>query len=522
MLKRVLEWDGVDLGVTSDLRGLLPAEADYSRSGSLAVTARPGMAPQIDSVSLNVLDIPLVVALAPDASMTTGVFSETVRALFPVGKRATLRGVAWDGITVVDIDCVVSRAGQRSRRWVFDIVLTTDAAAAVGPSATSGTGPTSISNTGSQPIAPIINLTTSTHVTYRSTTVTGAGSGGGLIAYPLRISTGNVLSGANKVYVFVSGVSVPIRVIDGGSDYVYVLVDTASDGTTATQLDIYYGSNLPDNPLVNTLQEGGADMTGPFSDTSWSWDSFGSVLSNPARCGSWRAAQFGNHSPASNSTYRVTVSGTTAICEIGAQGQFDNSADSIVLVVGSQAGNSNALANLSRITANLDGTNAQAFIRYRTAGSSTWQQAWSTRSNAGVTTAVDLDAAVEIAVGIENDGATNDPATLTIDINGITNTTLAIANNPSVSLATAANADYYNGTYQIGDYILTLTNVICPDGTLTIDCGARTISSSASGPIYGEFSFSDPDEWALLQPGANTITDGLSATDTITYRTAHG
>jgi len=173
----------------------------------------------------------------------------------------------------------------------------------------------------------------------------------------------------------------------------------------------------------------------------------------------------------------------------------------------------------------MGGAYTQAYVRGRLANTDRWTSGWSTRANGTVTTAATVSGqAIALAVGIENDGATADPATLVID-NTASPTSLSVDNaSPTVTVGAAANVDFYTGTLTVGAYVLTFANCFAPDGTLTIDCQNKTISSSVAGAIYNLPSFSDPAVWAALEPGSNSVTDGLTATaaDTWTWRDGYG
>ena len=187
-----------------------------------------------------------------------------------------------------------------------------------------------------------------------------------------------------------------------------------------------------------------------------------------------------------------------------------------------------SIDDLSRVTAALDGTNAQAYVRARYPNSERWTDLWMTRSNATVTTDINgTDGAIAFAIGIENDGTTNDSATLTVTDytgggSGPTEFAILASQDATVTVGAAANVDYFTGTYVIGSYTATFADCFCPDATLTIDAATKSITSSGAGAIYNAPKFSDSATWFALEPGSNTVTDSLTATaaDTITHRDA--
>lgn len=350
----------------------------------------------------------------------------------------------------------------------------------------------------------------------------GGGTGGSVIlasAYDAGVAT--ALSGlsASNFAVFVQSVPVPFYVMNTGlATYVWTLVDTDSDGTTSTKVDILYGGDIS-NPLANTLLDGGLEWDAHTDSTNalWSWNDWSGVKGNPNRPGSWRAGLTGSHHPDTDASYAITTTGAgTFVISIGAAGVYDNSADSIIMDVGARG---TTLANLRRITANLDGTNARAFVRYRLAGSRDWLDAWTSTTNATVTTDVSVGNAVEIAIGIENHGATADPATLTMT--PTSDVTLSLSGTPTVVIGAATNYDIHTGgAIEIEGRSITFDTYMVPDGTLTIDAETRGITSSVAGPFYWlddeeAIQFSHPDQWYVLSPGSNDVTNGTDDTDVV-------
>jgi hypothetical protein len=181
-----------------------------------------------------------------------------------------------------------------------------------------------------------------------------------------------------------------------------------------------------------------------------------------------------------------------------------------------------SIDSFSRTTSGFAGTLSQAFVRSRARGTDKWTDLWTTRANSSVSTDIAFtDGAIAFTAGIENDGSAGDPATVSFTDAGVgARWDLVSTTDPTVTVAAAANVDYYNGTLTVGAYVLTFDNCFVPDGTLTIDCQNKTVESSVGGAKYNLPTFSDPDIWAALVPGVNTITDGLTATaaDTWTHR----
>lgn len=433
-----------------------------------------------------------------------------------------LERYADDGSTLIRAGCyVVGRtfSGRGSNAYVVTLWSPQEAWEASSLT-TSASDPSSVTNAGNTLAYPTIELTTATHVTRRACTVSGAGAIGGVIAYPVVFLLSDANATDANTFVYVEGVSVPCYVDDSGlsTSRVWALIDAASDGS-ATNVDIIYGTGLA-NPLCQTLNDGGMDWLDATNchNTQWEWNDWTTTPSNPARVGTWRPALTGNHDPAADATYQNTSS-SGVVLGLGASGTYDNSSDSIKTHIGA---NANTMTNLSRVTANLDGTNARAYVRKRVAGSASWTDVWTQTTNATVTTSLAFSGAgVEISVGIENFGATADPATLTVSGASVT---LSLASAPTVNVGTAENMDLYDGPYTIGSRTITLSDFICPNDTLTIDCETRSITNATAGPFYGDvdaITFSHPDQWLVLEPGSNTVTDGLSVTDVCKFRSAY-
>ncbi|MBV6425168.1 MAG: hypothetical protein NAOJABEB_02982 [Steroidobacteraceae bacterium] len=376
---------------------------------------------------------------------------------------------------------------------------------------TSSSNPATVTNDGNVAVRPSIALTTSTHKTLRACTVSAA-VGTSLVSYPIQFTLNDSAATSTNVFVFVNGVSRPCNVQGGGgaSSKVWALVDCAPDGSD-TYVDIIYGSGLT-NPRCGELDDPDLFDTTATSNSSWKYDNW-SLRAHGTHAGSWFPATTGNYRY--DEPHQLSSDGTSAVFALVNVGTSDY--DSMVLLTPS---GSTQVASLSRVTASL-GSYTQAFMRNWVTGESDWTTEWSTRSNGTVTTTQSFSDSVAIAVGLENDGTMGAPGTLTLT-ESVSYVAVTIT-SPTVTVGSAANVDYYDGTYVVGNYTLTFEDTFAPDGTLTIDCQTKAITSSASGAVYNAPTFTtDPSVWAQLEPGVNTITDGLSASDVITHRDGYG
>lgn len=534
MALTLTQFDGNTINGATSYRVYLPYGSATGRMSRTVMQDRRNASPQLSHVTTDALRFVIRISAA-NTSTAYATFQTNVQQWFAESRSGTtreLRATWHDGSTAVKLDVLVERLTKIQDAGSVGSLMYEATLVAPYPyweavtATTSAAGPANVTNNGNVPALPSLALTTTTHVTRRACTVSGTGAAGGLIAYPVRFDLDDANATSTNVFVYVEGVSVPCLVLGSGgaASSVWALIDTAADGSD-TDVDIIYGTGLT-NPLAGTLAFAGMDLDDRTNCTNaqWEWDNW-LVTSHPARCGAWRPGLTGKHHATANASYAITSDATgSVVISIGAPGEFDNSADSIILVVGAQAGTSSALASLSRVTANLDGTNARAYVRYRVAGSSRWQDtAYLQTANATVTTSVDLDNAVEIAVGIENHGTTPDPATLTISGTAVR---LTLANTPTVTVGAATNMDFYDGAYRIGgsdDPEITLVDFVAPDGSLVIDAKSRSITSSAAGPFYGSVEFTDPDEWLRIDVGgAQTVSDTTGGSDVITHRNTYG
>ena len=519
-----ISFDGNSIGPATDYSAGLLDDAGFTTTGEITMAARRSLDPLVVAVSSNARTLPIVIYRTPGAATSLATFRDNVAKWFAVAKNTTPRYLvvyANDGSTAIRLPCYVQSMAQH--RWGFLVTLVAAASQFEANSATtSSANPATVTNGGNVAVRPSIALTQSTHKTIRACTVSGAGAANGLVAYPIRFALSDSAATATNVFVFVNGVSVPCNVQGGGgaSSVVWALVDTRADGSD-TYVDIIYGSGIT-NPLCGELDDPDLFDTASTSNTSWRWDNW-AVTTHPSFAGSWVPAVTGNHG--ASIAYQLTSDGGSVQLDIVASGTSDYDSIYLATPAGGDNGGSTGPSNLSRVTTGMGGAYTQAYVRGRLANTDRWTSGWSTRANGTVTTAATVSGqAIALAVGIENDGATADPATLVID-NTASPTSLSVDNaSPTVTVGAAANVDFYTGTLTVGAYVLTFANCFAPDGTLTIDCQNKTISSSVAGAIYNLPSFSDPAVWAALEPGSNSVTDGLTATaaDTWTWRDGYG
>lgn len=515
-------FDGNDFSVTADY-GFIFAYADpFGVSGTVEMQARRSIEPQVMSVSRDGRTIPIQIFNRDPANLTAATFRSNIKKWFTPGKNTAARYLVFyadDGSTLVRVPVYVQALDpiyETDQNYMA--VLTMAQPWFEANSATvSAANPATVTNAGNVATRPSVAITQSTHKTLRACTVAAA-VGFGFTQYPIRFLLSSTSATNTNTFTYVNGVSVPNYVTDSGGagSAVWCLIDCAPDGSS-TYVDIIYGTSIT-NPLCHTLDPGDMMDNSGSSNATWSnnnWD----VTTNPNCAGVWVAAVTGKHVGGAVTGYQITSDGGSVVISLlpGEASDYDSVA--IRIPVGLASG---GLDNVSRTTANTGTGGGRGYIRYRVAGSDRWVDLWTTVANGTVTTDVTGAAsAVTIAIGFEDRGIIDDPCTFTItDDTGDTDITINTSNDPTVTVGSAANVDYYNGTLVVGGYTLTFTNCFAPDGTLTIDAATKSISSSGSGAIYNAPTFSDPAIWMALEPGSNTITDGLTATaaDTWTHR----
>ncbi len=513
---------------STSYRVVFPAGDPLVRRKSVQYARRRIGGPRVIARNWEPLEFSLLIAAA-DTATAYATLKTTVEQWFQPWGRSTTRLVAtWHDGTSVYVDVELLELRPRQDAGAVQTVQYEARCAAPTPIwraeslTTSASNPASVTNSGNVPTAPTIELTTSTHVTYRSCQVSGAGQANGFVATPIRFALNDATATATNVFVWVNGVPTKCKVVNGGTttSAVWALVDTNPDGTS-TQVDIIYGSGLT-NPLCGQLDDPDLFDTASVSNTSWRWDNW-PISTHPSFAGSWVPAATGYQNPAANIVYQLRSDGASVTFELRTQGTSDY--DSMYVAIPGAVNNSGSsnIVNLSRVTANFNGVSAQAYVRGRPPNSDRWTTLWSTRANATVTTSISVSGNVYIAIaaGIENDAGGADDATLTLDDTG-TPVQIGINTPPTVTVGAAQNYDYYSGDYTIGNYTINFPGTFAPDATLTLDCETGIPTTSGSGPIYNAPLPTTADGWPLLVPGANAVTDGLGATDVIKHRNAFG
>lgn len=378
-----------------------------------------------------------------------------------------------------------------------------------------------IVNAGTDPVYPVVSLTSLSHRTWRRVHITHTTP---LSDYPvlLTLSGAALTTGSPKIYVYVNGWSKPFRVQSATTIWTLVSVTPGYE----TIVDVVYGSPLAVNPDQGALDMGGLDPANS-SNTSWVWQSF-SARTNQGYAGQWRADNFSDHSAASGIHWTLSDTGTDAdvLTLSGASG--DDDADALIVALPSGASGTVAAGTVTRTWA--AGSLATPFIAYRLRNNPAWVFVWQTVIGAGpvsssANTAFTIPAgAVELAMGVKF----TDPAsagTFTFDIVGTLPLTLTVV-SPTITVDAAVDLDYYNGIYRIGAAgapALTFVEFMVPDGTLVIDALLGQFSSSvANAPMFGSITPSDPAVLLELEAGSQTVANTTTGTATVAWQDGYG
>lgn len=520
-------FDGYDGG---EGRLYLPNGDPAARGIALAEEAARNLPPAVRSVNYQPLQFPVRISIDATSSQSEyEAFCEDTEAAFRpwVATPRTLLATWHDGTTAMQLDCWVVSLEQEvdsgpGGAVMYRAILRAAIPFWVAPTLTTTlANEASIVNDGTTRAYPRLSLTSSTHVSWHSATVTD-NTGRGLVEYPVAFGGTFTGASASTLFVLVNGVSVPTLLV--GTTKVWARVSVPPNGTT--QVDIIYGTGLS-NEQGGTLSLGGLDPTNSTNAT-WRWTDF-TFSDDPLGPGMWRPgfAKFAKGEPDDwgYETNNESASGLTFQLANPSAGQ-KNDANAIILNVGTAAGASNALSGLSRVTTDHT-SGVRSFVRVRTYGSANWAQVWAQTADGTVTTDIDVDGAVEIAIGTEYTGAGGtDDAAMAIAASGNFELDLDGSSIPTVSVASATNMDKYDGTItnSTTGQVLTFNDFCVPDGTLIIDCSAdptERVISHADGPSIGGITFSDSSGMLGLDPGPNALAYSGVGSVVVIYRDSY-
>jgi hypothetical protein len=508
-------FDGVVLSsVNLDLG--FPYGNDGAYTATPSLRQRTNQVPVQESISYGERQIPFIVIPLAGSGISDAVFRQRVyQYLAPAGGLRTLAATHDDGSTTLSVQADITELRKLTNRMFSGTFTVPD------PIWRSTTAYTSTTNGGDFKSLPVVTITpTAGSSTLRRRITVADNTGRGLYNYPILVnydsSAGDATAAADYA-VFVNGRSVPFNVagMDTATTKIWFRCDVAPSGTT--NVDIYYGASI-NNSLANTYNAGGMDLANS-SNTSWVWDTPYAISSAPNATGVWRPGKLGLSQD--NTSFGISAESTSSLTLLvdDANGQA-NDADCMICVLGATA-----TANLVGLTRGLNSTAqiggiVSSFVKYRTPGQTSWTKtvlkAWDSTASAPPQTEtptsanISIAGAVEVAIGIE---PTEGQPAGNLALSGTL--TIALTNYPTVTIGGSNAARYISSgslANSTSSTTITFTDLFCDNETLTIDCLNKYIVSAAN-PFYGSITFSNPDDWFALSPGANTITPtGCTAT----------
>lgn len=310
----VISWDGHPMGPGTSYLAMHDYRDTWSAAGELTTLTRRSTYPLVTSTSRPGRSFTLRVNLA-DAAISMATFRTNITNWFDPQDNADglryLVGYGVDGTTQVRIGCYVTSwelVTTATGYYVITLYAPHDQWEA-NAFVTSAPNPASVTNNGNAPCSPSLQLTTTLHVRFQQWQITGAGvGGGGLRQYPVKLAINDSELFPSYAWVYVNGEPAPYFVGNGGlsTSYLWVRVDTHSDGTTPTLVDVVYSLAVGVNPLAATMRTNGIAFADPTcTNTTIKWDSV-AASSNDALPWCWRPAVIGATGGVSGGSYAIT------------------------------------------------------------------------------------------------------------------------------------------------------------------------------------------------------------------------
>lgn len=513
-----------DIGPGSGFGGYFLSEHESVLSATPEVEARPNAAGLLRSLSIDGRLVPLFLH-HEQAYIDWQAYHKLVSQWFQPGLDRPGNGltggrylkVRWiDEATDLRLLVHVQRRARRANFidvYDIDLLAVQPTLERLNQQSQVITGSGTITTAGTARAGAILELTGTAAAMARRMRLTD-NSGKGVVQYPVIVDSGATQTPSTTVWALVGDVPAPCSVTL--NRYYWVLVNVPAGGFT----DVYIVNTGVVNPNINTLNNGALDAGMTSSLSVLVWDDY-RISSHPSKPGQWKAKVFpqpaGRPEDMGFGITAESLSGVTFTLNTPAVGN-PNNANAMLCTLPLPAGLSNALTNLRRITTNHT-SGVRSYVRYRTADSEAWVDAWTATTNGNVTTSLDIDNAVEIVVGIEYTGATpTDGAALALS----GDFSCALSTPLSGSLGTTAYRTL-NGTItnSTTGQVITFTNFAFPGTGLTIDCSAplgERVKPSAAGPTFGSVAFSDMTGGFELAPGENTIVEAVAGTVTVRWR----
>ncbi|MGD9893962.1 MAG: hypothetical protein AB7R89_06260 [Dehalococcoidia bacterium] len=539
------EFDGVGLnGGSDDYTAVFPIGSEYGSAHDLQFRARQGDVSYLGAESVAPRTITLQVRPGPGAPSSNQEWMEEAQGLFRPGPDLKSFKMSWRSITV---EILVYVAGVYLHPdvpvvddWgapILDVTLVApDPVWRDVTEQSDGTSPATVGGTVAARATLTLSPSGSTvrHVRVSLADVLGLGA----YAYPFVASfdgSGAGASAATNYIAYADDREIPIWVDDPGSNPTRVLFtgDIVQDGTRF--VDIFFGSSVNNTRTAQALLVGGIAIDdASISNATMVWNSF-LISEHPLRKLTWRPARLGGHvetpspgyvdiqSEASGAVTFTTVSGT-------APAEYY---DAMTCVIGSAlAGTSNALSGVRRayngdaMTGDFD--QVEIFVKIQALGATSLADAYLLALNTGnedaanVDTAVDVDNALVLTIGMRLTVLGSNRRTLAIGPVPATDFALALASQPSVSVSSPATAHLIDGTFAIaGGDSITFDQMFVLDGDLVIDALDRTVTAPSDILVGRDIRFANDQRWLELQPGSVSWTAPANTTAELAWRNAY-
>lgn len=521
------------VGPSTDYNGELRRTLVYEQASAVNIQPIPNAHGFYRSASIEPLIFPVMFTHELDGVVDSETFKANITKWFGLGRNRSglrlIRVLHPDGVTTLEIPVSVERYQRRQDHILsYTIQLkspvnyfqetsdTTDV--------TSG-GSATVTNDGDAraPVQLEMSGSSLSGIEYTITDNTGRG----LANYPVVLDSGITSLTISTTWVLVDGEPVPfLSTGTNGNDECWVYVNVPANGSVT--VTIIYNTGVT-NPLADTENMGNIDVANTSNvNIKWDIDSLDALTSAPAgKSLMWylKPLDMTSGTP-EDSSYEAT-DGTNRVkftLNSPASGQNANG-NGMICTLGVEAFLNDELTALTRVTADLT-ANERAFVRFQTASSKDWVDAWTSSSNGTVSSDIDIDMAVKLAVGLEYIGASPaDGASLEVGGTPVS-LDLRAGYYPTIT-SESVTWMKLNGviTNTTTGQTITFDNFMCPDGTLVIntDNQARNRGLTIPDPGFriGLPVPSDGVDIMSVEDGDNEFTETINGDLTIKHRDAY-
>lgn len=508
-------FDGLSVNAATNYVMLLQrAEQSAPYTTNLTERTRFNQYPVVDQIAYGSRHIPFTVILAKGASITVPQFINQVQQTFSPNKTArTLTATLDDGSTSATLSVYITSLEQTGLFTFEGEFVAADGAWQSASGSSGSSSPLTVG--GNYKALPAITITPSGTTLFHRRFTIADNTTRGLANTLIRLTFDSTAVGATTAAdyeVFHQGRRVPFLVqnMDNAATTIDLRVDVPPSGSSV--VDVFYGLSVNNTLTANKLDDGGMNLaSGSFSNTVWVYDDF-AIPSLITATGSWRPVKMGQ--VISGVSFGIVSYDSTSIkfgLRPSTAAQLANDFDGIAVVLGIEAGATNALAGFSRDDVAPSGGalagNYNMKAAYRKAGDLTWTIVENWQGGAAHTTALDIDDAVEIAFYCEPvDNAAN--MDFELKASGTASITLASGKVATVTVGSRQSASIITGslTNTTTGKSISFPTTYIEAGTLLIDCLNKQISAS-NGILFNPPLPSDGDDWLGLEVGSNSYTN---------------